>query len=96
MNFELHITCTKDIDEIHINFSDGTSVIKSKEEKNNAVCDNSNLTSTISDQKNNSRETFLDTEADFDTSSKEVVKPPVIERSERPVNVAAELQDLDL
>lgn len=26
--FELHITCTKDIDKLHIDFSDGTSIIK--------------------------------------------------------------------
>ncbi len=30
MSFELHITCSKDIDELHINFSDGTSSVVSK------------------------------------------------------------------
>lgn len=28
--FELHISCSKDIDELHINFSDGTSSAVSK------------------------------------------------------------------
>lgn len=28
--FELHISCSKDIDELHINFSDGTSSVVSK------------------------------------------------------------------
>lgn len=31
--FELHITCTKDIDKLEIDFADGTSVIKSKPPK---------------------------------------------------------------
>ena len=33
--FELHITCTKDIDKLKIDFSDGTSVVteKPKEQK---------------------------------------------------------------
>ena len=35
MGFELHITCSKDIDELHINFSDGTSSVVSKNDNEN-------------------------------------------------------------
>lgn len=31
--FELHITCTKDIEKLSIDFSDGTSVVQEKTEK---------------------------------------------------------------
>lgn len=31
--FELHITCTKDIEKLSIDFSDGTSVVQEKIEK---------------------------------------------------------------
>ncbi len=33
MKFELHLTCTKDIDKLAIDFSDGTSVIQSSPNK---------------------------------------------------------------
>ena len=33
--FELHISCSKDIDELHINFSDGTSSVVSKNDNEN-------------------------------------------------------------
>ena len=33
MGFELHISCSKDIDELHINFSDGTSSIVGPDDK---------------------------------------------------------------
>lgn len=35
MGFELHISCSKDIDELHINFSDGTSSVVSKNDNEN-------------------------------------------------------------
>ena len=33
--FELHITCSKDIDNLSINFSDGTSVVAESKPKEN-------------------------------------------------------------
>lgn len=34
--FELHITCTKDIEKLSIDFSDGTSMVQTKSEKPHA------------------------------------------------------------
>ena len=33
--FELHITCTKDIDDLTINFADGTSMVNQKKKQPN-------------------------------------------------------------
>lgn len=37
--FELHITCTKDISELKINFDDGTSVVTERVSKNHDKSD---------------------------------------------------------
>jgi hypothetical protein len=108
--FELTIKCTKDIDEIHINFADGSSVItggdKSENpDKNKDLLDDSDdspssATSKKTKMKSNAKkpkpEEFMDLEADFDQVSQEVVELPNIDTEKRSIKVASELQNLDI
>lgn len=105
--FKLNIECTKDINELHINFADGTSVITSS--GNHGMASNkatrtsspapevyrATSDETGSSSRANRKETFLDTDADFGGVSQDVVKPPDIQMQQRPVKVATELQNLD-
>jgi len=100
MAFSLNIECTKDITELHINFADGTSVVRTKDEKPKS---NKKLTPkepktklTPSETKTNQMGEFLDTNADFDGVSQEIIKPPEIHREKKDVKVADELQNLDI
>lgn len=102
--FKLNIECTKDIDELHINFSDGSSVVttvptsKSKKQSDGTEQpkeQSKESKESVVHQKVQKQEAFLDTEADFGGISQEVVKPPQIEREEKGVNVAQELQNFD-
>lgn len=84
--FELHITCTKDIDKLSIDFSDGTSIVqesKPKESKNSAYKDINNDI------------LFGDTNTYNRKSNKEVVKPLELPDIERPANVDDTLQNLE-
>lgn len=85
--FKLLIECSKDIDEIHINFSDNTSFVKTKDYKEHKE-------SKVVKQRN---EQFLDT-AEYSNNKIQntIVEKPVIEEMERPVKVADELQNLDI
>lgn len=95
MKFELHITCSKDIDNLSINFSDGTSVVT--ESKPKEIKENSQEQTKQKVAKDSRRklESYLDTETDF-SISQEVVQKPIIQEVNRPVNVSDELQNLDL
>lgn len=94
--FRLNIECSKDIDEIHINFSDGSSSVTTKpskvqtEEKVNAVNETPKSKSQLR------KDALLDTDAEFGNVSQEVVKLPEINMDSRPVKVASELQNLDI
>lgn len=83
--FELHITCTKDIDKLEINFSDGTSVVTSNSDKSKE----SSVTYESQDKP-------LDTSQDFGTLKPEAIaKPDTSVHRDRP-KVASELQNFEL
>lgn len=92
MGFELHITCSKDIDELYINFSDGTStIVENKRKENKNDIKNKVTSKNVAD-----RNVFLDTDIENENINHEIVKPPEISLEERPVKIANELQNLDI
>lgn len=97
--FELHITCSKNIDTLAINFSDGTSVVteskpkepeKPKETKAKEIKEHREIKET-----RKKLDTYLDTEDDY-AIQQEVVQKPIIQDVQRPAKVTDELQNLDL
>lgn len=90
--FKLNIECTKDIDELHINFSDGTATTVSKPVKNTKIHSKSSASSI----KQSNKRDILDTDINFESVSQEIVSLPDIGITERAVNVAEELQNLDI
>ena len=91
--FELHITCSKDIDTLAINFSDGTSVVtesKPKETKAKEIKEHREIK-----EPRKKLDTYLDTEDDY-TIQQEVLQKPIIQDVQRPAKVTDELQNLDL
>ena len=97
--FELNISCSKDFNELHIVFADGTSVVSTKPCTNEKPREkrpetrNKNPHSTAN---SNKKEEFLDLDVDFDHVSQEVIEKPVIADRPREVKVASELQNLDI
>lgn len=93
--FKLNIECTKDINELHINFSDGTSVVTSN--SSHSVASTTRVPREQKQEKHTTikSEKTLDTDVDFGNISQDVVTPPDIKMQERPVKVATELQNLD-
>jgi len=101
--FKLNIECSRDFDELHINFSDGSSSV---------ITNNGGGTTKTSTKKNTSKPTkpkteskpkpkpkeeFLDLDAEFGDVSQDVVSlPDISQNSDRPVKVADELQNLDI
>jgi LAS superfamily LD-carboxypeptidase LdcB len=103
--FKLLIECSKDIDTLSINFSDGTSVVTSKDVTKNTK-EPAGSTEAKPKEILKSREpkelkerkkldTYLDTEDDYQIEQ-EVVKKPEIAELQRPAKVSDELQNLDL
>lgn len=100
--FKLNIECTKDIDELHINFSDGSTTVVSNASRDSEKCKSTKqqpekqkeVVQQVKESKL-TKEQFLDTDTDFGDISQEVIKPPKIESSDRPVKVAEELQNFD-
>ena len=98
--FKLLIECSKDIQFLQINFSDGTSVVTSKEPKE----PKENKTERIQKEnkepkepilpKRKNLEEYLDTDTDF-SINQEVIEKPVIQDLIRPPKVTDELQNLD-
>lgn len=97
--FELHITCSKNIDTLAINFSDGTSVVteskpkeleKPKETKAKEIKEHREIK-----EPRKKLDTYLDTEDDY-TIQQEVLQKPIIQDVQRPAKVTDELQNLDL
>lgn len=97
--FELHITCTKDIDKLSIDFSDGTSIVQEsspkqdKQDKQN----NQRKESKKCVEEHVDKDILLD---DFElynnrNKKKEVVKPLELPDIDRPVNVDNTLQNLE-
>lgn len=105
MSFRLLVECSKDIDELHINFSDGTSSVVQKETKPRKSEDPEESTSPkepkeskepkIHKEPRKKLETYLDTEEDY-TIQQEVVQKPIIQEVQRPAKVSDELQNLDI
>ena len=87
--FELHISCTKDIDKLQIDFSDGTSVIQTKPEKP----EKSILSKSSKVSKYNNT---LDLDSEYQNISHEVVEKPNIQDIKRPAKIAQELQNFNL
>ena len=100
MAFKLLIECSKDIQFLQINFSDGTSSVVSKEPKESKE----NKTEKIQKEnkepskpilpKRKNLEEYLDTDTDF-SINQEVIEKPVIQDLIRPPKVTDELQNLD-
>ena len=100
MAFKLLIECSKDIQFLQINFSDGTSSVVSKEPKE----PKENKTERIQKEnrepkepilpKRKNLEEYLDTDTDF-SINQEVIEKPVIQDLIRPPKVTDELQNLD-
>lgn len=105
--FKLVIECSKDIDNLSINFSDGTSVITEskpngekelKEPKIKEAREDKEVKAPKTPKEPKERrklDTYLDTEEDYDTQQ-EVVQKPIIQDVQRPAKVSDELQNLDL
>ncbi len=96
--FKLNIESTKDINELHIKFADGSSVVTTTSNNNLASPSGVQVHDVVAQTQKNPlrKEEFLDLDTDFGGVSQEVVKPPEINRSDRPVKVANELQNLDI
>lgn len=92
MSFELHITCSKDIDKLNIDFSDGSSAITAISESKQGIPDPSGL-DTLDTPKD--PVDILDLDQDFSTSDN-IVQKPNVDIPERNVSVANELQNLDI
>lgn len=96
--FKLSIECTKDISELHINFTDGTSAIVEQPEKNPSKSIPKALKRNTPERPINPLKPlseFEDTSTISDIQQSKV-KLPDIEARSRPVKVAEELQNLDL
>ena len=95
--FKLVIECSKDIDNLSINFSDGTSVVTESKPKETKEIKEPKV-KEIKEIKKPERkhlDTYLDTEEDY-SNQQEIVHKPVIENIQRPAKVSEELQNLDL
>lgn len=93
--FDLHITCTKDISFLKINFADGTSVVGENIEKTNK-----NQNNNENSEKTYSSSNYVDQSNDIINSNKEKFKkvklPNIEDKHRNTVKVADELQDLEL
>ena len=103
MAFKLLIECSKDIDKLSIDFSDGTSVIQESPDKpeiEKHQDTKSRTKSTPNPDKpkmQNNQDNLLDLDAYDDVPvQSDVVQKPVIEDRNRDVKVAEELQNLDI
>lgn len=100
--FELHITCTKDIDKLSIDFSDGTSIIQesSPEPKQGkqAKQNNQHKESKEYTEEHIDEDILLDDIELYNNkckNKKEVIKPLELPDIDRPVNVDNTLQNLE-
>jgi hypothetical protein len=78
--FELHISCTKNIDKLQIDFSDGSSVIQSSDKKNIKLSESQNI----------------DLNSEFGEISQEIITKPEISDIKRSPKIAPELQNFNL
>lgn len=84
--FELHITCTKDIEKLSIDFSDGTSVVQEKTEKPEKP-EKPEKSKKVSKEKEDFKEEDLSKYQSKRSVSQEIVeKPKIPERTETKVD----------
>jgi hypothetical protein len=102
--FKLNIECSKDFDELHIKFSDGTSVVQTGHQKSEPKQEYfapqqpqqpQQPQEQYQPQSRGRAEQYLDTSADWGSVSQDVIEKPEIVREERGVKVAEELQNFD-
>ena len=94
--FELHITCSKNIDKLNIDFSDGTTIVQEKQQIQKPVKEKiETKTEKTEFTKPSKKEMYLNTDDDFSDIEQEVVQKPIIESQERPIKIAQELQNFD-
>lgn len=92
--FELHITCTKDIDKLSIDFSDGTSIVQESSPKQ----DKQDKESKKCVEEHVDKDILLDDLELYNNkckNKKEVIKPLELPDIDRPVNVDNTLQNLE-
>ena len=84
--FELHITCTKDIEKLSIDFSDGTSVVQEKTEKLEKP-EKPEKSKKVSKEKEDFKEEDLSKYQSKRSVSQEIIeKPKIPERTETKVD----------
>ena len=84
--FELHITCTKDIEKLSIDFSDGTSVVQEKTEKPEKP-EKLEKSKKVSKEKEDFKEEDLSKYQSKRSVSQEIIeKPKIPERTETKVD----------
>lgn len=98
--FKLNIECTRDFDELHIVFSDGSTTVVTNKHKDNQQ-DNISKKERKKDNSpelkhKHQKDDLLDTDTEWGGVSHDIVQKPVITERDRPVNVAEELQNLDI
>ena len=101
MTFRLLIECTKDIDKLSIDFSDGTSMVQHTPDPDPKPKNANPRVKRPEGQRHDEesapfrKDAFIDTDAEFGAVSQEVVSLPTISTVARPVKVAEELQNMD-
>lgn len=93
--FKLLIECTKDIESLSINFSDGTSVV-TESDKISPQGDATPDKEQSSDSFRSTKDELLDTDVDFNSIKNEIIQKPEITLTNREAKVASELQNLDI
>ena len=96
--FELHITCTKDIDKLKIDFSDGTTVISEKSKNVNKNCTNKKSKKVVeTEEKQEYNWSTYDKPLTLSSGSSNTKFDDIVpDTSNRPVFVDDNLQNLDL
>lgn len=87
--FELHITCTKDIEKLSIDFSDGTSVVQEKTEKPEKL-EKPEKSKKISKEK----EDFKEEDLSKYQNSKKSVSQEIIEKPKIPDRTETKVDDI--
>jgi len=91
--FELSIKCSKDIDELHIDFSDGSSTVVEKPKEKKVTTPKKKTSEKLIKTK------YQDDEVDWDEYtggiSQEVVKLPEIPKTDRNVSVSEDMKNAE-
>ena len=91
--FKLLIECSKDIDKLKIDFTDGSSVVKETQPNTPTQHNKRKKIKNKTPKSDN----LIDTDVDYDDyQQEEVVQLPQIPDLHREVKVAEELQNLDI